>query len=153
MKGLPGDVILFVTGSDGPAASAFRTALDSLGVSAKVRMTGHLDISEMASLFAGASAFVFPSLWEGFGLPLLDAFSVSVPAVISDGGSLPEIAGGAALVYPAGDVPALTAQLVRILENPETATDLARRGHARSLEFSWAKSAEMYRQVYESAGS
>jgi glycosyltransferase involved in cell wall biosynthesis len=108
-------------------------------------------MTEMRSLYAGAAAFVFPSLWEGFGLPLLDAFSLSVPAVVSDGGSLPEVAGGAALVYPAGDVTALTAQLLQILENPAVAKDLGSRGHARSLDFSWSSTGEMYSGVYREA--
>jgi glycosyltransferase involved in cell wall biosynthesis len=151
LAGLPEDVMLYVTGGEGPAAPAFREAARDAGVGDRVVLTGHLDTSEMRSLYAGAAAFVFPSLWEGFGLPLLDAFSLSVPAVVSDGGSLPEIAGGAALVYPAGDVAALTARLVDIVESPGVATDLGSRGHARSLDFSWSSTGEMYRDVYEEA--
>jgi glycosyltransferase involved in cell wall biosynthesis len=151
LVGLPGDVTLYVTGGDGPAAPALREASRDFGVGERVVLTGHLDMAEMRSLYACAAAFVFPSLWEGFGLPLLDAFSLSVPAVVSDGGSLPEVAGGAALVYPAGDVAALTAHLCHIVENPAVATDLGSRGHARSLEFSWSSTGEMYRDVYEEA--
>jgi alpha-1,3-rhamnosyl/mannosyltransferase len=149
--GLPDDVMLYVTGGDGPAAPAFRAAARDIGVGARVVLTGHLEMTEMRSLYAGAAAFVFPSLWEGFGLPLLDAFSLSVPAVVSDGGSLPEVGGDAALVYPAGDVAALTAHLLHIVENPGVATDLGSRGHARSLDFSWSSTGEMYRGVYEEA--
>ena len=151
LVGLPEDVMLYVTGGDGPAAPSLREAARSLGVGERVVLTGHLDMTEMRSLYSCAAAFVFPSLWEGFGLPLLDAFSLSVPAVVSDGGSLPEVAGGAALVYPAGDVAALTAHLRQIVENPAVATDLGSRGRARSLEFSWSSTGEMYRGVYEGA--
>jgi alpha-1,3-rhamnosyl/mannosyltransferase len=151
LVGLPDDVMLYVTGGEGPAAPAFREAARGVGVAERVVLTGHLEMTEMRSLYAGATAFVFPSLWEGFGLPLLDAFSLSVPAVVSDGGSLPELAGGAALVYPAGDVPALTAHLLSIIEDPAVATDLGSRGHARSRDFSWSSTGEMYRGVYGEA--
>lgn len=151
LVGLPDDVMLYVTGGDGPAAAALRETARDVGVGERVVLTGHLDTTEMRSLYAGAAAFVFPSLWEGFGLPLLDAFSLSVPAVVSDGGSLPEVAGGAALVYPAGDVAALTAHLRHIVENPAVATDLRSRGHARSLDFSWSSTGDMYRGVYGEA--
>jgi glycosyltransferase involved in cell wall biosynthesis len=151
LVGLPDDLMLYVTGGDGPAAPALREAARDAGVGERVFLTGHLDMIEMRTLYAGAAAFVFPSLWEGFGLPLLDAFSLSVPAVVSDGGSLPEIAGGAALVYPAGDVAALTAHLLCIVENPAVAMDLGSRGQARSREFSWSSTGEMYRSVYKEA--
>lgn len=151
LVGLPDDIMLYVTGGDGPAAPALRDAARDVGVGERVVLTGHLDMSEMRSLYAGAVAFVFPSLWEGFGLPLLDAFSLSVPAVVSDGGSLPEVAGGAALVYPAGDVAALTARLLHIVENPAAAADLGSRGYARSLDFSWSSTGEMYRGVHGEA--
>ena len=151
LVGLPEDVVLYVTGGYGPAAPALREAARDVGVSERVVLTGHLDVPEMRSLYAGAAAFVFPSLWEGFGLPLLDAFSLSVPSVVSDGGSLPEVAGGAALVYPAGDLAALTARLLQIVENPAVATDLASRGHARSLDFSWSSTGAMYRGIYRDA--
>jgi glycosyltransferase involved in cell wall biosynthesis len=151
LVGLPDDVMLYVTGGDGPAAPALREAARDVGVGKRVVLTGHLDTTEMRSLYAGATAFVFPSLWEGFGLPLLDAFSLSVPAIVSDGGSLPEVAGGAALVYTAGDVAALTAHLLHIIGNPAVAKDLASRGHARGLDFSWSSTGEMYRDVYREA--
>jgi glycosyltransferase involved in cell wall biosynthesis len=151
LVGLPEDVMLYVTGGDGPAAPAFRAVARDIGVGERVVLTGHLDMAEMRSLFARAAAFVFPSLWEGFGLPLLDAFSLSVPAVVSDGGSLPEVAGGAALIYPAGDVAALTAHLLDLVEDPAVATDLGSRGHARSLDFSWSSTGAMYHGVYGKA--
>jgi glycosyltransferase involved in cell wall biosynthesis len=153
MRKLPEEVSLVVTGSDGPAAPRFRASVEEMGLASRVVLTGHLQIAQMASLFSGASAFVFPSLWEGFGLPLLDAFSLSVPAVVSDGGSLPEVAGEAALVYPAGDISELATALVRILEDPGLAADLVRRGKKRSLDFSWAETARMFRSVYVEAGA
>jgi glycosyltransferase involved in cell wall biosynthesis len=153
LKVLPDEVTLVVTGRGGPASAPFQAAVESLGVGPRVRLTGHLGSGEMATLFRSAAAFVFPSLWEGFGLPLLEAFSLSVPAVVSDGGSLPEVAGDAALVYHVGDIPALAAQLSRIIESPETAQELSRRGRERCDSFSWASIAREYSKIYQECGA
>lgn len=150
---LPEEVSLVVTGADGPASSRFREEVDRMGLSRRVTLTGFLDAAEMSAVFSRAAAFVFPSLWEGFGLPLLNAFALGVPAVVSDGGSLPEVAGGAALVYPAGDTVALARELARVLESPDLAAELAERGRDRGSQFSWTETADRYRQVYRDAGA
>lgn len=149
---LAGDVGLVVTGRDGPAARRLRGVIEGCGCADRVFMTGYLEVRDMAAVFGGASVFVFPSLWEGFGLPLLDAFSLGVPSVVSDGGSLPEVAAGAALVYPATDVSGLRERISEILESPSIARDLARRGRARASVYSWKAVAERYENVYSAMG-
>jgi glycosyltransferase involved in cell wall biosynthesis len=153
LGGLPDDVVLFVTGSDGAGRRPFEKTVERLGLAGRVRLTGQLPIEELSALFAGARAFVFPSMWEGFGLPLIDAFTLGVPAVISDGGSLPEVSGGAALVYQAGDTRELTSQIKKVLGDRGLATELSERGRQRSADFSWEKTAQMYREVYREAGA
>jgi glycosyltransferase involved in cell wall biosynthesis len=153
LRYLPDDVMLLVTGKAGPALGVFEKEIADLGVSARVRLTGFLTGTEMSALFSSATAFVFPSLWEGFGLPLLNAFALGVPAVVSDGGSLPEVAAGAALTYPAGDTEALGSQLQRLIESPLLSSELVNLGSARNSAFSWAVTAERYRQVYEGSGA
>lgn len=150
---LPADVGLVFTGSAGPAAAGLDTRVARLGLGARVVRTGQLEVGELAAVFAGACLFVFPSLWEGFGLPLLNAFALGVPAVVSDGGSLPEVAGDAALLYPAGDVAALAGQANRILAAPALGEELAGRGRARAAGYSWARVAAGYQQAYEDAGA
>jgi glycosyltransferase involved in cell wall biosynthesis len=147
------DVHLYVTGGAGPATAELARAVEQSGLSSRVHLTGFLDASLMASLYAGASAFVFPSLWEGFGLPVLNAFALGVPAVVSDGGSLPEVAGGAALVYPAADADALGQQLQRLLGDPALASDLIEKGRKRNLAFTWKATGALYSAVYTEAGS
>ncbi|MFZ0665136.1 MAG: glycosyltransferase family 1 protein [Acidimicrobiales bacterium] len=147
------DVHLYVTGGAGPAAAELARTVEQSGLSSRVHLTGFLDASVMASLYAGASAFVFPSLWEGFGLPVLNAFALGVPAVVSDGGSLPEVAGGAALVYPAGDADALGQQLERLLGDPALASGLIEKGRKRNLAFTWKATGALYGAVYTEAGS
>jgi glycosyltransferase involved in cell wall biosynthesis len=153
LRYLPDDVMLLVTGKPGPAEGAFEREIAGLGVSARVRLTGFLTGAEMAALFSSATAFVFPSLWEGFGLPLLNAFALGVPAVVSDGGALPEVAGGAALVYPAGDTEALGAHLQRLIDSPLLSSELVSLGKARNAAFSWGATAQRHRQVYEELGA
>jgi glycosyltransferase involved in cell wall biosynthesis len=152
LKYLPDDVGLVVTGGPGPAEIQFETDAARLGVESRVMRTGHVTLDEMAAVFSAARVFVFPSLWEGFGLPLLDALTLGVPSVVADGGALPEVAGGAALVFPAGDASALADQVNRILEDSQLAADLSARGRLRSLEFSWDRVGQLYRDVYRECG-
>lgn len=144
------DVQLAVTGRDGPFSAALQARARAAGVSDRLRLTGQLSRTDLNALFRGAAAFVFPSLWEGFGLPLLDAFRSGVPAVVSTGGSLPEVAGGAALVHAVGDVTGLARHLRSILDDPGVASDLRARGLARATHFSAAKVRAAHREIYAS---
>lgn len=153
LRELPDEVGLIITGEAGPSATHLMAEAEELGVRSRVRLTGFLSPSQMAAVYSGATAFVFPSLWEGFGLPLLNAFALGVPAVVSDGGSLPEIAGDAALVYRAGDSEALGTELAQVVGDPALATDLRDRGHKRVHDFSWETTGEKYRAVYAEVGA
>ena len=147
---LPADVGLAITGREGPFSAPLRARMRSSGLDERVRLTGLLSTADLSALFRGATAFIFPSLWEGFGLPLLDAFRSGTPAVVSDGGALPEVAGGAAIVYPAGDVGGLASGLRSILDEPDRATELRIAGLARARDFSHDKVLAAHREVYES---
>lgn len=150
LAAVPSDVQLAVTGRDGPFAAALQARARAAGVSERVRFTGQLSRADLNALFRGACAFVFPSLWEGFGLPLLDAFRSGVPAVVSTGGSLPEVAGGAALVHGVGDVGGLARHLRSILEDPGVASDLRARGLARAADFNQSNVRAAHREIYAS---
>ncbi len=98
--------------------------------------------AELAALYAGASAFVFPSWIEGFGIPLLEAMSYGAPIIASDRGAIPEVAGDAALLVDAEDDAGLAAALHDVLTQPGTAARLRAAGDARGRQFTWQRSAE-----------
>jgi glycosyltransferase involved in cell wall biosynthesis len=120
----------------------------ALGVDADTRFLGWLDDDELEALYAVADAFVMPSLYEGFGLPVLEAMARGVPVAASDRSSLPEVAGHAALLFDPEDVRQIEAALTQLLEDPAMAERLRAAGRARAAEFSWRRTAEATVQSY-----
>lgn len=116
----------------------------------------HLDYlraSQLATIYERAEAFVFPSIYEGFGFPLLEAMARGVPSIAARSSSLPEIGGEAALYFEPGDTEALTAQLERVLTEGELRAELATRGRARAAGFRWERAAEETLAVLRRAAS
>jgi glycosyltransferase involved in cell wall biosynthesis len=105
----------------------------------------------LVRLFQGARAFAYPSLYEGFGLPPLEALACGVPTVVSTSSSLPEVVGDAALQVAPQDAEGLAAALRTILENPTRAADLARRGPLRAARFRWEEAAREMAEVFREA--
>jgi glycosyltransferase involved in cell wall biosynthesis len=102
----------------------------------------YLDPARLASVYRDATAFVMPSIYEGFGFPLLEAMTHGVPSIAARSSSLPEIGGDAALYFEPNDAAALEAQLIRVLEDGALRSDLASRGRAQAARFSWSRAAE-----------
>jgi glycosyltransferase involved in cell wall biosynthesis len=102
-------------------------------------------------LYKHAYAFVFPSLYEGFGIPVLEAFSSGCPALLSDTSSLPEVGGDAAVYFDPADRDSLTDAIDRILSDEIFRDEMVLKGEKRSKLFSWEKTAEMTKTVYETA--
>jgi glycosyltransferase involved in cell wall biosynthesis len=115
---------------------------------ARVVLTGFVPDADLAALYSGARAFVYPSLYEGFGLPVLEAMQCGTPVITSDTTSLPEIAGDAGLLVSPIDADALSEALIRIVTDDDLAADLGRRGQSRSALFSWDRTAEASIQAY-----
>jgi len=116
----------------------------------------HLDYlraSQLATVYAKAEVFVFPSLYEGFGFPLLEAMARGIPSIAARSSSLPEIGGEAALYFPPADAAALTTQLERVLTDPTLREELAARGRSRAAEFRWERAAEETLAVLRRAAS
>lgn len=116
-----------------------------------LRYLGYVEESVLPQLFAAARLFVFPSLYEGFGLPVLEAMASGVPVVCSASASLPEVAGGAAELFDPLDVEAVTASLLRGLEDEAWRTEARSRGLARAADFSWQRCAGETAGVYRQA--
>jgi glycosyltransferase involved in cell wall biosynthesis len=132
------------------AEDAFAAARAMAG---RVHFTGYVTDRQLAACYRCATAFVFPSLYEGFGLPALEAMSHGVPMACSDAGSLPEVCGDAALLFDPRSVEAIVDALDRILKDPALRARLSAAGTARAKEFSWTRSAELTLAVYEKARS
>jgi glycosyltransferase involved in cell wall biosynthesis len=106
---------------------------------------------DLIALYSMADAFAFPSWIEGFGIPVLEAMICGAPVLASDRGSIPEVAGNAALISDAEDAVALAANLTRVLSDEATALTLRNRGLTRAAQFTWRKTAEQLLQAYEIA--
>jgi glycosyltransferase involved in cell wall biosynthesis len=121
------------------------------GMGGRVRFTGEVSDAELGRYLRNADALVFPSLYEGFGLPPLEAMAAGCPVVCSNAASLPEVCGGAALYFDPTNPLELVARLRELLSDPALADDLRARGRERAALFSWERCAEETRKVLEEA--
>lgn len=110
---------------------------DSSLLNDRVRLLGYVSQEDLPVLMQSAEALVFPSLHEGFGLPVIEAMALGLPVVTSNVTALPEVAGGAALLVNPDSVDEIVAAIRLILENRDLAADLGRRGRARAADFRW----------------
>ena len=104
----------------------------------------------LAELYKNALCFVFPSLYEGFGIPILEAFSCNCPVICSNLSSFPEVAGNAALYFDPNDEESIAIAVKRILDEDDLRKDLINKGRERGKEFSWKKCAQATKELYES---
>jgi alpha-1,3-rhamnosyl/mannosyltransferase len=148
---------LVVAGARGWRADALEAQLRDLDARGQIRFLGQVRDADLPLLYAGASAFIFPSLYEGFGLPPLEAMASGVPVLVADRAALPEVAGGCAeLLDP--DRPEETARSnERLLEDEALRADMSRRGLQRSARFTWEVCASatlgVYRAVLQARGA
>jgi glycosyltransferase involved in cell wall biosynthesis len=111
--------------------------------------TGYVPDEDLSALYSGARAFVFPSLYEGFGLPLLEAMQCEVPVIASNTTSIPEVVGDAGILVDPKDVDALCQALLDLLTDNSLSQELKRKGLERAKLFSWDKSAADTVEVYK----
>jgi len=141
---------LILAGKRGNAYETVMKTIDDLGLAEEVRHLGYVPDEDLPGLFRMAKALVFPSLVEGFGLVMLEAMVHGVPVIASNAGSLPEVAGGAAVLVPPGDEGALSEAMTRVVRDGVLRESLSRKGLARAREFSWSRAAREMLGVYES---
>jgi glycosyltransferase involved in cell wall biosynthesis len=121
------------------------------GIDVRARMLGYVDEHTLAELYRACSVFAFPSRYEGFGLPLLEAMSCGAPVVATNGSALAEAGGDAACYVPTENPQALAEAILRVIRDTGYASDLRARGYARASEMTWEKTALATLKVLEDA--
>jgi glycosyltransferase involved in cell wall biosynthesis len=139
---------LVVIGDEISKYTELRRAVHRLNLHKHVRFLGFMPDAMLAVLYRLAAVFVFPSLYEGFGLPPLEAMASGTPVVTSNVSSLPEVVGNAAVLVDPTDAASIADGLRQVLTNPSLAAALAERGLARAAEFSWERSVRQIRGIY-----
>ncbi len=142
---------LVLAGSDWNRAEEVHSAADATGLRDEIRFTGFVDNDDLPSLYCGADLFVFPSLYEGFGMPILEAMACGVPVACSNASSLPEVAGDAAEYFDPEDEQAIADTLHRTLTDASTLAHLAEAGRAHANSFSWSTATRRTLQEIEIA--
>jgi glycosyltransferase involved in cell wall biosynthesis len=127
--------------------------VNALGLEARVRFLGYVPDADMPAIYNAATAFAFPSLYEGFGLPVLEAMACGTPVVTSDRGATAEIAGDAALLVDPRDVTSMVYALSNVLADEALRHSLRQRGLERAAQFSWERAARETLSVYEVASA
>ena len=145
-----GGAELVIAGAWDPRYPEARQAADAMG-DAGIRWLGPVGDADLPALYAAATVFVFPSRFEGFGLPVIEAMACGTPVICSNVTALPEVAGGAAILIDPSDTSALARELDRVMGNEGLQVELRERGLARAAQFSWERTAsqtlEIYRQL------
>ncbi len=142
---------LVIVGARKWKSSPILDTVQRLGLEPHVTFTGYVADEDLPALYTGADLFAFPSLYEGFGLPVLEAMACGTPVVTSNTSSLPEVVGDAALLVDPYDVEAMASAMRQVLEDPALAQALRQRGLARAATFSWERTARETIAVYEQA--
>ncbi|MAT96564.1 MAG: glycosyl transferase family 1 [Anaerolineaceae bacterium] len=140
---------LVISGGKGWLYDEMMAEVARQGLTERVHFIGFVDDTDLPALYSAASLFVFPSLYEGFGLPLLEAMGCGTAVLTSSSSSLPEVAGEAAQQLPPDDQHAWTEMMLALLTNPVRREALAHAGHIQAKQFSWQASARQLLKIYQ----
>ncbi|HUN08573.1 MAG TPA: glycosyltransferase family 1 protein [Aggregatilineales bacterium] len=142
------DVMLVIAGGKGWLDDPIYQSLDALQLREHVHLIGFADDADLPTLYSAAQVTAFPSLYEGFGLPIIESMACGTPVVTSNVSSMPEAAGMAALLIDPLSVDELTGALARLLTDDGLRTDLIQQGYAQASRFTWSRSAQDLLTVY-----
>ena len=149
IRGQRGPIQLVIAGKAQWQSSAVYAAVRRLGVERDVAFTGYVIDEDLVLLYNAAKVFVYPSIYEGFGLPVLEAMACGTPVVTSNTSSMPEVAGDAALLVDPYQERHIESAIQQILTNSELASSLSRKGLKRAQGFSWHRTAQQTARVYQ----
>ncbi len=147
------DLELVVAGPDGWGEPAFAAAVAACGVAQRVVRVGYLQERERRSLLQGAAVLAYPSLYEGFGFPPLEAMAAGVPVVAAAAGAVPEVVGDAAELVAPGDFAAMAAALARVIDDAGLRSRLIEAGRVRASSFTWESAAASMIDLYRTAAA
>ena len=142
---------LIIGGGKGWLYDEIFARAEALNLGDKIRFAGYIDQADLPLWYAAATVFAFPSIYEGFGMPVLEAMACGTPSVTADRSSLPEVVGDAGLTVDPYDADALGAAILRLLEDTDLRQELRERGLRRVPRFSWRETAKRTLAAYEAA--
>ncbi len=137
-----------VQGAGGWTGRELEETVASLGLTGRVRILGLMPRDDLPALYSAASVFAFPTLYEGFGFPALEAMACGTPVVASNRSAVPEVLGDAAILADPGDADAFGEAMLGVLDDPALASDLSARGRERARSFTWDRTAAGTLRVY-----
>lgn len=144
------NILLVITGKEDPFYPEVKELPKKLGIEQSVRLVGFVPEEQLIDLYNLATVFVFPSLYEGFGLPILESMACGTPVAASNASSIPEIGGDACLYFNPHDVSDIANKIATILDNTDIRTTLIEKGNLCVKPFSWQKMAQSTLSVYQS---
>ncbi len=139
---------LITVGGDGWDFQGVKSLVSSLGLADRIHFLGYVSDETLIALYSKAALFIYPSLFEGFGLPILEAMASGCPVVTSNMSSLPEVAGDSALLVDPCCIEEVTSAIETVCKNHSFAAELKRKGKERASQFSWKKCAEETSMIY-----
>ncbi len=143
------EVDLVFAGGTPNSDKSIQVLMNSSNLAKKVKSLGRISTEELILAYQGAEMFILPSLYEGFGLPALEAMASGIPVIVSDAGSLPEVVGNAAIICESGNHGMFAEAIMNLLRNPILKSEMIERGKNHSAGFSWRSTAQKTLEVYE----
>ena len=147
------DIPLVLTGWQGWGDKEWLEKMEKAGLTGRIHITGHVPDEDLVAIYNGATALVYPSLYEGFGLPIVEAMACGCPVICSNAASMPEVAGDAALFIDPRNSDELAATIETVVQNDNVREDLVRRGFKQAGKFSWQRTAQETMEVFRMVAS
>jgi len=137
-----------IAGGKGWLEDEMYQTIEALNMRDLVHLIGFVDDEDVAGLYSGAECVVFPSLYEGFGFPVIEGMACGTPVITSNVSSLPEVAGDAAIMVDPYDIDAITDAIQRVLDDNTLRDRMIQAGFEQASKFTWEKSARQLHEIY-----